>query len=448
MKRKILWIVCGLIAIHLLILANLSFTAWPEMLAWPYFILKGWLPYKDFAIVHTPLLVLDISIFYKIFGVGGMQLKIYTWLLIALTDVVLVYVVKKLWSLRAAVFSLLIYIPLQIFYDGNGIWFDYALSVLALTILYLLIVKKYLWAGIVWALAFLTKQTAVWFLLPISLVLLGEEFSKKAKKFLSGTVGILAGAVFVLWLFKVLPDFYFWAIKFGIGILPRASGQIDPPTLREFLKAFLPFSILIPALVKDWKKYFPFAIWAGFGIMGAYPRWELFHFQPGLPFLAIASGLFLLEYPKSSRAIKLLTFLYIAGFLIMFSKYAVSLWHQPDRFLTPSVARVAQTIKTTTKSNEKIFVLNSWDSLYALADRLPATKPWYPQLAWYYAVGGLEDKVTEDLMVEPPSVVIMQPYTTTGLSSFKPKKVTDYVFKYYASAYVIDNSFFILTPNK
>ena len=112
MGKKSLLILGGLVFVHLFLLFNLSFTAWPEMLAWPFFILKGWLPYKDFAMVHTPLLVLDLALFNKIFGVGAAQLKIYSWVLILFTDLTLFYVVKKLWSVKKALSSLLFFIPL------------------------------------------------------------------------------------------------------------------------------------------------------------------------------------------------------------------------------------------------------------------------------------------------------------------------------------------------
>ena len=448
MKRKILWIAAGLIFVHILILVNLRFTAWPEMLAWPYFILKGWLPYKDFAMVHTPLLVLDLALFNKIFGIGVAQLKIYGWALIILTDLTLFYVVKKLWSTKTALYSLLFFIPLQILYEGNGIGFDYALSIWGLLTLYFLLSKRYLAAGVVWALAFFTKQTAVWFLFPIAFVMFGEGFGLRAKKFVVATLCTLALGVLILWIFGIFPDFYFWTIKFGIGVLPQATGQINPPTAIEALRAFLPFSILLFALFIDWKKYLPFAMWAGFGVLGALPRWELFHFQPGLPFLAIATAIFFLQSGSLKSLIRIALVLYVAGVLLMVTRSINRNWGEPDRFLEPSVIRTADYIKANTQETDRIFVLNSWDSIYALSDRLPATRPWFPQLPWYFAIDGVEDEVADDLKGQSPSLVVMQPYTPSGLSSFKPTKVTDYIFKYYQPSFVIDKTFYILTPNK
>ena len=448
MKGKIFWAGLALIFVHILILVNLSFTAWPEMLAWPYFILKGWLPYRDFAMVHTPLLVLDLALFSKIFGIGAMQLKIYAWALIVLTDLTLFYVTRRLWNAKTAFLSLLFFIPLQILYDGNGIWFDYALSIWGLAALYLLLGKRYLAAGVIWALAFFTKQTAVWFLFPIAFVMFGEGFGARAKKFIIGSFLTLFIGVLVLFIFGILPEFSFWAIKFGIGILPRAMGQVNPPALVEALRAFLPFSILLFALFIDWKKYLPFAMWAGFGILGAMPRWELFHFQPGLPFLAIATAIFFLHSGNIRKITGIALVIYFAGVLVMTGRLIGRTWGRPDRFLEPSVIKTADYIKEHTLEGDRLFVLNSWDNLYALSDRLPATRPWFPQLSWYYAIPGVEEEVTNDLMAEPPSLVVMQPYTPSGLSSFKPAKVTDFIFKYYQPSQTIDNSFYILSPNK
>src|SRR3990167_7559708 len=397
MGKKSLLILGGLLFVHLFLLFNISFTAWPEMLAWPFFILKGWLPYKDFAMVHTPLLVLDLAIFNKIFGVGAAQIKIFGWALIILTDLTLFYVVKKLWSEKKALFSLLFFIPLQVLYDGNGIWFDYALSIWGLLALYLLLSKRYLAAGMVWALAFFTKQTAVWFLFPMSFVMLGGGFGARAKKFILGSVCVLGLGAFALWIFGILPDFIFWAIKFGIGILPRASGQISSPTAIGALRAFLPFSILLFALFIDWKKYLHFAMWAGFGILRALPRWEPFHFQPGLPFLAIATAIFFLQSDSVKSLTRIALALYVAGVLLMVTRSINRNWGEPDRFLEPSVIRTADYIKANTKDTDKIFVLNSWDSLYALSDRLPPTRPWFPQLPWYYEIQGVEDEAAKDL---------------------------------------------------
>jgi len=97
--KKRLYLVAILFSIvQILVLLKIQFTAWPEMNLWPYLILKGWLPYKDFAIVHTPFLIFLLSLFNKIFGVGIIQLKYFTWLFILFSNLTLFLVVKKLFN--------------------------------------------------------------------------------------------------------------------------------------------------------------------------------------------------------------------------------------------------------------------------------------------------------------------------------------------------------------
>jgi 4-amino-4-deoxy-L-arabinose transferase-like glycosyltransferase len=160
------------------------FTAWPEMLAWPYLILQGWLPYKDIAIAHNPLMLLELSMFYKLFGVGILQLKIYTWLLILLNAGLLCFVVNNLKEDRdkktklyknSGIISAILYILLVIVFEGNGLWFDLALTPYAILLYYLLTKKEYLFSGVVFVLGFLTKQTFIYLALPIFIFLIQNK---------------------------------------------------------------------------------------------------------------------------------------------------------------------------------------------------------------------------------------------------------------------------------
>src|SRR3990172_10040097 len=106
------WLIFFILLFHLFLLLTLKFTAWPEMTFWPYLMLKGWFPWRDIAIAHTPLLLVDLTIFYKIFGLGLVQLKVYTWILILATDFLLFWVARRLWdkqslALRAKKIALL-----------------------------------------------------------------------------------------------------------------------------------------------------------------------------------------------------------------------------------------------------------------------------------------------------------------------------------------------------
>jgi 4-amino-4-deoxy-L-arabinose transferase-like glycosyltransferase len=217
----------------------LKFTAWPEMMLWPYLILHGWKPYTDIAIAHTPNLIYLLAGFYKIFGVGEIQLKIFTWSLVFATCLIFYFVCKNLYGRKIATLSLIIYLFLYVFYEGNGLWFDLALTPLAILIYYFLHKRKLFIAGIIWGLAFFTKQTAFWFL-PVILVTslaLKLKFSKLIN-FIYGVAIVFVIELGILYAFNIQNDFLNWAINFGIFILPRSSGQINLPNIATIIKSF------------------------------------------------------------------------------------------------------------------------------------------------------------------------------------------------------------------
>ncbi|MBU0922977.1 glycosyltransferase family 39 protein [Patescibacteria group bacterium] len=454
-KRNTKIIIAGFLFLHLIFLFNLKFTAWPEMTLWPYLITKGWLPYKDIAIAHTPLLLVDLTILYKLFGVGLLQLKIYTWLLVLLTDVLLFWVVREIWNRKTAIFSLIFFIPFQLFYEGNGLWFDLALAPMALVVFYLIKKKDYLWAGIFWTLAFLTKQTAFWLLIPAGLGCIQgislqkpQKFIEKSKKFASGMLGTFLIAILVIWALGFLKDFYYWAFEFGIGILPKAQGQIHLPSLRQLAISFFPFSILFFLfLTQKRKESILLSIWVIAGVLGAFPRWELFHFQPALPFLAIAGGLVFSQIKKLKPITKILLIGYVVLSIVLVSKYYLREWGRETRFFEPEIKQITTYVKENIEQNDKIYVLNAWDSVYALSNTLPAVRPWIPHLPWYMRLLGIQEDIVSSLDIVRPKLIIQGEYSETGLSSYKPELIDEFIKDNYE---INDNigSYLIFIPTK
>lgn len=439
-KNYLLPIILG---IHLLILVFTSFTAWPEMLAWPYLIMKGWLPYRDIAIAHTPFLLFDLSLVYKIFGVGPMQIQIYSWFIALLTDLVIYFVASKLHGKKVALWTLLMFIPLNIFYEGNGLWFDYLLGPLMLLSYYFIKKEKYLTAGLMWGLAFMTKQTAVWFIPAIIYLFWGKQLLFKLKEYACGFLIPITITFVVFQILGILPNFLYWAFQFGVYTLPRAIGQIDYPSFRQVVVSLVPVAMMVPILIAEKQKYLAIIMLGVLGIMGANPRWELFHFQPGLPFIALIGGLVFSRVIKLKGYLRGFFLLAVMGTIVLSAKSISTTFLKEDRFLEKTVIDTAKEINKATDENDSIFVLNSWDSLYALADRTPSVKPLIPQLEWYYT-DKIDSYVSAKLLEDLPELVVMQPYTKTGLSAFKPKKVTDVIFKYYSTDQVVDNSYWIL----
>lgn len=442
MNKRSYILLVGILLAHLLLLMSFKFTAWPEMSLWPYLMTKGWLPYSNIAIVHTPLLLIDLSIFYAIFGSGILQLKIFTWILILLSDILIFFAVKNLWNKKVAFASLVAYALWLLFYDGNGLWFDLYMGVFVFCSFYFARSKKWLFGGIFWGLAFISKQTAIWFLLPILFELIGEyklkvrdlnkfkikDLVKGLGKFILGASAV--GTVFTLLLlaFKLLPSFWNWAVNFGVFTLPVSQGQIQLPSIKTLLVALLPFIIFIPLILSNWKnnlRNLVLLTWAIAGFMGSYPRFEYFHFQPALFYLAVATALILTE--KKNLLTKIFIPVYLFGSIYLMFTYFVKNFNEGTRFFENDVSEVTDFVKYNTQKGDRIFVLNYWDNIYSLTDTVPATNPWIPQLSWYTEAPNIQDTMVEGLVNNPPKIIVFKPYTNYGLSSYIPTKVYQYV---------------------
>jgi len=442
--RKAKFFLVAILLLHVIFLLNLKFTAWPEMLFWPYLMLKGWLPYRDIAIAHTPVLLADLTIFFKIFGLGLLQLKIYTWILIISTDLLLFWITKRLWNkqslaLRAkkiALIALLFYIPLQLFYEGNGLWFDLALAPLALIVFYCLEKKNYLWAGIFWTVAFLTKQTAFWLLFPIIFTGLRQPF-KVIRKFVLGASVVGIAFYFALQIIGIWGDFWLWAIKFGITKLPASSGQIQLPSIRQFIVATFPILILGISSLRL-KTPFKLFFWSVFASLGVIPRWELFHFQPALPFLALGFSHVIGQYPKIKMRERTLFPIGLLIFAILLSQQVIRDWRKGDRFFEPEVVKVSDYIGRNSDKGDEIYIVNAWDNLYVLSETIPVTRPWLPQLSWYLEIPGIQDLVISDLMRSPPKLIIQAEFQETGLGAYKPEKINNFIVENYNLSDKID----------
>jgi len=429
--KKYWYIIFGFaIVAHLLLLVKLGFTAWPEMTFWPYLLLKGWLPYKDIAIAHTPLLLVNLTVFYKIFGLGLLQLKIYTWILIFITDLLLYIVANKLWDKKVALISLIFFIPLQVFYEGNGLWFDLALAFLALLIYYCLEKKKYIWAGIFWTFAFLTKQTAFWFLIPMILMVLKDISGRVIKDVIKGIAIVTVPFLTVILLLNIMPEFWLWAFKFGLTKLPISSGQVQMPTLRQFAVATLPLFLLMIATLRIRKSYAVLA-WGIFASLGFLPRWGLFHFQPALPFWALGFAILISKFRRIKLNERLIFSLGLIIIAIIISRQIVREWGRGDRFFEPEVIKIAEYIRQNSNPEEPVYIINTWDSLYTLSQTVPATRPWLPYLAWYLEIPGIQDVIVASLELAPPKLIIEAEFQKEGLGAYKAQEIANFITNNY-----------------
>ena len=114
-------------------------------------------------------------------------------------------------------------------------------------------------------------------------------------------------------------------------------------------------------------------------------------------------------------------------------------WGEGTRFYEQDVQDVVAYVDSNTKPTDKIFVMNWWDSVYSLSDRLPAVDPWIPQLSWYTEIPGIQEKMVENLITSKPKMIILFPYSDSGLSAYIPQKVYDYVTQNYKLKEKVDD---------
>lgn len=422
--------------ITLVLLLSTRFTAWPEMTAWPYLINEGWMPYKDIAIAHTPLLLFVLSGVYKLFGNGILQLQIFTWAIVFLTTGLVYFVTLKIHSKRISLVASLIFPFLFIAYEGNGLWFDLVLAPLFLIIYYLFVKEKYVKAGLLAGISLFVKQTAIWIFIPISLILISTSYMNLGKleskivPFYYGVVLVVLCAVVTMHLLGILPYFTHWAIEFGILTLPKLSGQVDLPNLGELAKTLIPFSTLVlMVLLTKQRKYTELLLWATAASMGVFPRFGLFHFLPAIPFLSIGISLVVQDVlenkiKKNKTFVILLLFLSAVFILRSVSRNISS----ETRFYDEKTQQVSQVVTELTSNNQQIYVINYWDNLYALTKRLPAVKPLIPYLPWYLKYDNLGDFVALEVRANLPEVIVIGPAGEEYDNDFMNETINKYYY--------------------
>ena len=295
--KKVYLILAGFLLFHLFLLFNLRFTAWPEMVSYPYLLNNGFKLYTDFVHPYPPVLTLFLAGLYKIFGYKLIVLKTFTWLLILSNDVLIFLIVKKLTKYNlGAILTLASYVLLQSFLEGNQLWFDLAIVPSLLFGTLLLIKKKYFWAGLGFALAALIKQTVGIYLVITFLYLIFTK--EKLKNVYSFAVGPIAlGALLVLYLISAnsFSDFLNWTLVYPFTYWTKFPGYVQMSLNKT--QILILASLLLPLILiaSKAKKYTLMFLFFAASLVLVYPRFSFFHFQLALAFLAILYGIILAE---------------------------------------------------------------------------------------------------------------------------------------------------------
>lgn len=398
-----------LLLVHSLILSQLIFTAWPEMLSYPYLLTKGF----DFssAVIPYPIgLLVPLALLYKTFGFLPTVLKIFTWVSLLTTDLIVFLILKKLDQKGPILTFLLIYIILQPILDGNMMWFDNA-TVLPLALSFYFCLgwmknfgNKYLFlAGLTLAWAAVIKQIALIFLVGFVLF----YFLKRGK--LTGLIYLLAGSLVVFTPFLTYliatssaRDFWLWSIYYPSVFWSSTPGYVRLSiSSSEILVSILLLLPLVAAIsrIKGMltDKIFLTLVFLISAVVAIYPRFSYFHLQPALLFL-------ILLYFQLAIKRKKFSLLTLSVALVVFGLLAQHSIGSSIRFYSPADQLLTEKIIQEVKIGEKIFLLGLNSSYYALADRLPP-KPWVDNFSWYFEIPGVQQKVIEGFQKDEVKVI-------------------------------------------
>jgi len=437
-----------LICLHLFFLMNLQFTAWPEMLSYPYLRNQGFLLYSDMVHPYTPLLTMVLAVVYRIFGYKLMIMQAFAWILFLTNDILIFLIVRKITKNRLfAYLSLMFYVSTQPFLEGNMLWFDNVLVTPILMGTYLLINKRMFWSGVIFGLAALTKQTAGLFIVISSLwLVISKRNFKNVVYFLTGPV--MLGLVLGVRLISEgqFMDFINWTLIYPFTQWGNFPGYVQIGlSKKEFLLLVI---LLAPLLlgIRKLKWNFLLILFLTSSLIMIYPRFSFFHFQAPLAFLAIIFGYYLSKVKVDARITILYGFLLIATIALPTLKRD---WGKDTRFYNSDDLTHAKLVQEVVHKNEPVYFLGPHSSLYALANRVPP-KPWADNFGWYYEIGGVQGETISRWGDDPPEYVFWQLPESGNwfdLGTYQPRQIADFIEANYAKGEKIWDNVYIWRKN-
>lgn len=429
-----------LLIFHLSLLSQLIFTAWPEMLSYPYLYSQGFTLYKDFIMPYPPGLILLLGVVFNYFGFNPMVLKNLTWFLILIVDVSLFYLLKEVTkNSKTSLLFLFIFIILQSLLDGNMLWFDFALVIPLLLSLWFGLKKNFFLVGLFLMLAILIKQTAVVYILGFLglLWILGEKRIQETLITIGGGTVLMVPLIIYLILTDSLIPFWNWTIFYPLTEWSKFPGYVQM-TLN--LKQIIFLLILIfpvagvffnfPRILKE-KKIPILLIFIVSALIAIYPRFSYFHLQPVLPFLILlAAEIYILLKPKIKViyiSLVLMTLATISFFV------GPDVWGQRIRFYDIEDQEMIADVKLTATGEREIFLQGLYSSIYVFSGTIPP-KNWSDNFGWYLEIPGVQEWVLQGFEEEPPNTIFWrQPQDGRwyDLGTYQPQKMTEYIKRNY-----------------
>lgn len=408
------------------------------MTAFPYLLNHGFVTYRDMVHAYPPLLITVLSLIYKFLSYSQDAVKISGWSFILISDFLIFLIIKKITNkFQIGIISLLGYVFLQTFLEGNMIWPDLAIIPFILASVYLVLNKKYFFSGILIGLAFLTKQTGALFIIPIfAFLILEKEKNKKIARYVVGVFVAIIPFLLILIRQNSFLDFLNWTIiypsKYWIRFPGYVQTQLNLKQILIIAFIFIPIAFAVflhNKILKDKIFLFLFLLLL-VGIISVYPRFSFFHFQSAIAITILIYGYLFAKIKNISKFL----FIFIIPFLLVITYFGIKKdWNKQTRFFENNNIVLASIIENKTQKDEKIYLLGLPANLYVLSNRLPP-KPWLDNFGWYFEIPQIQENTLESWKHDPPVAIFWQnpqsgPWYEIG--SYQPQKITNWIKKNY-----------------
>lgn len=401
-----------------------QFTAWPEMLTYPWFMERGFQLYKDIVHPYLPLLPFTLWGFFKIFGFTILNLHVFTLGIFWVIDGLIFYVTNKRFGLFSAVLGCLFFIFCGFILDGNSLWFDVFGIPFLIVALLLFDNKKdsfphrLFYAGFLIGLAILVKQTYLIFLFPTVALLIPHN--KKIIALCFGASMPLLIVSIIFFFNGQFKEFAYWGLWHPVFVHAAVPGFALLPTRREL---FISLFLFLPIVLFGFRtKSRLWLLSLCISFLFAIPRFAYFHLMP-----AAALSSFLLPNLIGDKKIKLL----IAGYLLVVGSMSYFFinkdWGKPVRFFDNEVLNVKIKIEQYFGNNKAVYFYNVPSQYFVLSEVLPV-KPWVDTFPWYLEVPGMQERLVQSL--ENTQYVLFAPFQQEGAytpGSYKPQIVDNFI---------------------
>ncbi len=387
------------------------------MILYPYFMLNGFELYRDIINPYFPFLNLILAGYFNLVGISVLNLKIFTFFVVSITDLLVFYISLKITKkINLALLSLVAYIMMQYLYGGNGLWFEIVVTPFILaglnTIYFANNLKTLLIGSILLSLAFLIKQNAIFFFLPPLILFLKEHSFKKIIYLAIPGLATVILLLFYLFQKNLINDFIHWTILLPISFSSQ-PGYLNLPVLRQILLSLIPLVSLFGTLKLKNNYYWIISLFIAYIFI--FPRYENFHLQ----ILVAISALFI---PLLNK--KVLLFILVTFFTLFVMRIGKD-WKAEDRFIDDNMMKLSSKIS----EYESVYLLNSPELAYFYAKKTPP-KPWATNFPWYFEQVKFQEKYIEGLRIYKPDFIIVGDKiggNKFDLGNYYPENVWNYI---------------------